>query len=148
MTDAAIGEWAVLEVEAASGVAIFRLRLNRPPDAAEHPTSMMISWPYAGDERGFPAPSALQAMDAFESAIDDLTAQPGLSYLLCVITGFNAREYHFYTSSRDRFLTAFNAALRQHPPLPLRIHNTDDPGWDIWQKIRDRAGGADPRPLH
>jgi hypothetical protein len=37
MTDAAIGEWAVLKVEGTSGVAIFGLRLNRPLDAGVLP---------------------------------------------------------------------------------------------------------------
>src|SRR5262249_12865125 len=139
MAEPEFGDWVIMKVEGAQGLAVFRLRRDRPLDADGHPIKITIAWPYEGDERGLPTQPTLTAMDASEVAIDELTLQSGLSYLMLVTTGFNLRHYTFYAASFEAFIARFNALLQQPPRLPIEITYAEDRDWQAWRSVRDRT---------
>lgn len=136
------GEWVILTAEGERGVAVSRVRTDRPLDAAGYPVNVSLTWPYPGDARGLPTKSAQKDFDEFEDSIAALMWPPGPAYLVLVVTGFNLREWQFQARSYAEFIQQLNSLLDGHPALPLEIVHTDDPAWKLWHRVRDRAAAA------
>ena len=133
------GDWVIVKAENDDQVAIFRVRTDEPSDMSVCTENVCISWPYQGDDHGFPSKADGEAMAMFEDAIADLTGTPEFSQLVLVVTGFDVREWHFYVADYSVFMAELNALLQRSPKLPLEIVHTPDPGWSIWRTVRDRA---------
>jgi Family of unknown function (DUF695) len=140
-----IGKWGILSVSAEEGDAVFRIRTDRPADArlADFSTSVRIQWPYAGDAIGFPEAADQEWMNRFEDRLEDLNWCEGLSYLMLVTTGLNLKEWLFYTTEHEAFMSRFNEVVQGLPRFPLEIAFIPDADWEQWESVRQHAGQAD-----
>lgn len=134
-----LGDWVIVKVERENRVGVLRVRTDEPSDMSLYPVNVSISWPYPGDPRGFPQAPEQRAMAHFEDTLAKLTGLPGLSQLVLVTTGFDLREWQFYVADYAVFKQHLNTLLEDSSSLPLQIEYTDDPEWQLWHQIRDRA---------
>jgi hypothetical protein len=80
----------------------------------------VVSWKYDGGQpNGMPAESINRGMIALEHAIEDLE-QEGHCLHAYSRTGNNLKELVYYIADRDRFMEAFNEALKDQPRIRLR----------------------------
>jgi hypothetical protein len=137
-------EWSLMNVAAPEGAAIFRVRTDKPDDPriAEFATCVRIQWPYEG-EVGLPSKADAEWMDLFESRLVDLIYGEGLSYLMLVTTGFNVKEWLFYTTGHEAFMQRFNDLVADLPRFPLEIAFIADPQWEQWESIAQHALAAE-----
>ena len=138
-------QWSLMNVTAPEGAALFRVRTDKPvdPRIAEFATCVRVQWPYEG-EAGLPSKPDQEWMDLFESRIVALVYGEGLSYLMLVTTGFNVKEWLFYTPGHEAFMQRFNDLLADLPRFPLEIAFIADPQWEQWESIARHALAAEP----
>lgn len=138
--DEELNQWAIVTADnqVTGENAIFRIRESRPsiPEIRSFTRAISISWRYDSDS-GMPSPETKAAMDTFEDAIDKLTWFNGFSELMYVATGGGDREWLFYSSDQERFMSELNELLAGHPAFPLEIEFYDDPEWRVWGEIAE-----------
>lgn len=107
-------------------------------DRERLPWLTVISWKYDGSARnGMPPESVNQQMIALERAIDALES-PALCRHAYSRTGNGLKEFVYYISDQDGFMSAFNDALHGHPRYPIEITFYEDRQWSDFQKFRER----------
>ncbi len=95
----------------------------------------VVSWKYDGSQRnGMPAEGVNLRMIDLEHAIEDLE-QEGYCRHAYSRTGNSLKELAYYISDRDRFMEAFNEALKDQPPYPIEITFYEDRAWKDFRKI-------------
>lgn len=98
----------------------------------------VISWKYDRNVRnGMPPESMNEQMIALEDAIEELE-KAALCRHAYSRTGNGLKELVYYISNQERFMAAFNDALREHPRYPLEIKFYEDHEWADFQKLRGR----------
>jgi hypothetical protein len=101
------------------------------------PWLTVISWRYDREARnGMPPVAINDRMIALERAIDEIEAS-SLCRHAYSRTGNGLKEFAYYITDRDRFMGAFNAAVRKHPRYPIEIEFFEDPEWADFQKVRE-----------
>jgi hypothetical protein len=132
----ALADWRIVSAKNATlGNAVIRIRIRQPEvnEISAYATAVEIAWPYESAD-GMPPSDVNQRQLTFERALDDLTGENRFSELVQVSTGRSVKEWLFYTTSRERFMGAFNELLAKHERYPLNIKFYDDPKWEIWQQ--------------
>ena len=97
---------------------IYRLVDELPSEGVREnlPWLTVISWKYDRDARnGMPPHDINEQMIALEHAVDEIEAA-SLCRHAYSRTGNGLKEFAYYIADRERFMTAFNDALRNHPP--------------------------------
>ena len=143
---AELDQWTLMKANGPEGTALFRVRTDKPAEAriAEFATCVQIRWPYEGEAAGLPSKADAEWMDLFESRLVDLIYGEGVSYLMLVTTGFNLKEWLFYTTAHEAFMERFNDLLADLPRFPLEIAFIADPEWEQWDGIAQHARAAEP----
>lgn len=141
------GKWVIVRVRNGSTRVVVRLRTEWPTDKeiASYTTAVTIAWHYVVQEgKVKPSDEVNQQMIDFETAIDELLMDNGISYLMAVATGLGLKEWVYYAKGSSVFMARFNALLSEQPTYPLKIEFIDDPTWKCWAMYRhayERSGG-------
>ena len=118
---------------------IYRLIDELPETATRNslPWLTVISWRYDREARnGMPPVAINDRMIALERAIDEIEASSICRHAYSR-TGNGLKEFAYYTTDRDRFMGAFNTAVRNHPRYPIEIDFYEDREWADFQKVRE-----------
>src|SRR5262245_6087826 len=89
----------------------------------------VVSWKYDGSQRnGMPRQEVNSRMIDLEQAIETLEEE-GHCLHAYSRTGNGLKELVYYISDRDRFMQAFNEALKNRPTYPIEITFYEDQEW-------------------
>lgn len=95
----------------------------------------VISWTYDGSTRnGLPPRSENAKMLALEDAVNSLV-KAGLCRHAYSRTGNGLKQLVYYVPDRDRFMSALNQALQDHPRYPIAIKFHEDREWKEFQDV-------------
>ena len=101
------------------------------------PWLTVISWRYDREARnGMPPVAINDRMIALERAIEEIEAV-SLCRHAYSRTGNGLKEFAYYITDRDRFMDAFNIAVRNHPRYPIEIEFYEDLEWADFQRVRE-----------
>lgn len=100
------------------------------------PMLTVISWKYEGEtNNGMPLTETNEKMIVLEDAIEN-TMDSSKQYLDAYSrTGNNLKEFVYYSSSQDQFMTLLNETLVTHERYPIEINFYDDPEWNEFKKL-------------
>lgn len=100
------------------------------------PMLTVISWKYEGEtNNGMPLTETNEKMIVLEDAIEN-TMDSSKQYLHAYSrTGNNLKEFVYYSSSQDQFMTLLNETLVTHERYPIEINFYDDPEWNEFKKL-------------
>lgn len=118
---------------------MYRLR-NNVPDGIfikDYPYLLSILWQYEFDEpSGMPSAEINKEQLAFDDALDEMDAT-GLGTMMLAITGNGRREWVWYVTDPQQWLSSLHHCLKGHPAYPLDIQQSEDRGWGTWKTFRD-----------
>jgi len=104
-------------------------------DRTSQPIRINIVWKYRS-ETGVPVTEERERMDVLEDKLKPLVEQDRFPTLVLVSTGENIREWTYYAESEHGFAARFDYAITDMPELPIEVHCTYDPTWDMYGKFR------------
>lgn len=100
------------------------------------PMLTVVSWKYEGaTNNGMPLTEINEKMIVLEEAIEkamDKSKQYQHAYSR---TGNNLKEFVYYSSSKDQFMTLLNETLATHERYPIEINFYEDPEWSEFKKL-------------
>lgn len=109
-----------------------RQRFKSSVIESDYPTLLSIRWPYEpANESGMPDEETNTAQIQFEEALDELDS-PGVSFLMLVVTGNGRKEWHWYVSDVDAWMSILNELLAGYPIFPVHIENSHEPDWRLY----------------
>ncbi len=117
---------------------IYRLVDELPGEGVREslPWLTVISWRYDREVRNGMPPSAInEQMIALEHAVDAIETASLCRHAYSRM-GNGLKEFAYYITDRERFMTAFNDALQNHPRYPIEIEFFEDREWSDFQKVR------------
>ena len=133
-----LSHWRIFQAtnEETNQQVYHRLRIDRPslPKSIQYHMAILIEWPYSNDS-SFPSGEIIDLMQAFESYLDDLSTDNGLSELVSMRMGFGTREWLYYSCDTDKFMAKFQSLLSNHPQYPISITFAEDPEWLEWEEM-------------
>jgi hypothetical protein len=97
-------------------------------------TAVKLRWPYAGDSEGMRTPEEESQMAELEQAVSELTARPGVCYLMMVSSGSQIQEWMYYAVDEAAFMGALNKCLAGRQKYPLTILADRDDDWSYWRE--------------
>ena len=96
----------------------------------------VISWGYDGSKNnGMPPDSTNARMIELEEALDLAFGQNKICRHAFNRTGNNLKEFNYYISNRDKFMTQLNKTLTKHKQYPIEINFYKDPEWTEMKKL-------------
>jgi hypothetical protein len=131
--------WSVTTATLGEESLIIRFRVNAPEQLgkARFPNVVAISW-------GFESlsPTTQEAMSNLEDTLTDAVEKQNKAYLTAIVTGPDSREWQYYSTSHDDFMTILNESLSHLPAFPIKISSFSDPEWDAYSRL----AGSDLSP--
>lgn len=110
------------------------------------PWLTVLNWKYDGSENnGMPNEQTNREMLELDRALETLEISKSCSEAYRRI-GFDLREFVFYVSNRDDFLTSLNQALADHPVYPIEIKFYEDASWSELQTLIEDISQAESSP--
>lgn len=111
---------------------VFRLRTQMPTKKVklQHPTMMIVRWPYLPKKDGMPRQTDMKRMSAFEDALEVAIEAPGIGIQVACLTGNGRRTWRYFVADPDVFLTAVQPLFSKHEPEPHLFKQIDDPKWE------------------
>lgn len=131
--------WATATGDENGLPVIYRYRANRPHavDAAAYPSAVRIIWSYdAAVRNGMPPHATNDRQVDLEDAIGPICAGD-IGCLMLVFTGNGRKEWLFYVSDPESWVTRLNSLLEGHTHYPIDIENWPDETWSVWQEFVD-----------
>jgi hypothetical protein len=116
---------------------IFRSRIKEFSDTTEsdYPYLITIRWYYeTDDESGMPNEETNNAQIDLEDALEPLDSE-ALSVLMLVVIGNGRKEWHWYASDVEVWMSKFNELLANHPEYPIEIENSYEPNWSLYHNF-------------
>ena len=99
------------------------------------PMLTVVSWKYEGEtNNGMPLTEINEKMIVLEDAIENATVTPKQYQHAYSRTGNNLKEFVYYSSSQDHFMTLLNETLATHERYPIEINFYKDPEWSEFKK--------------
>ncbi|WP_085535240.1 DUF695 domain-containing protein [Massilibacteroides vaginae] len=89
-----------------------------------------ITWRYDPDQKGMPASSVGELMEAVEVALQKIMEKDKLAIMTAVYTGGGEKIWIFYSRSVPVFGERLNEALAPFKLLPITIYAEQDEGWE------------------
>lgn len=132
--------WKILEIKKDKKILIARIRIQKPDysDIDQYKEAVVIGWSWNSQDDNLKPPDDVNEKQlVFERALDDLTGDNNLSYLIQVTTGLGHKEWVFYTKDKDEFMQIFNSLLEGYEKFPIDIKFYNDPDWKIWTEYLD-----------
>lgn len=123
--------WSLLQSEIHDMPIIIRARSHLPCEADRHilPILVIVTWRYDDTEGGMPSPGVLEQIASFDEAIGSKFEEAGVAIETASITGNSVKEWRFYATSVDAFMSVVNASLVGHAPYPLEFRAYEDLSW-------------------
>jgi len=111
---------------------VFRLRTCMPTRKVrrQHPTMMIIKWPYEARKDGMPRQSDLKRMAAFEDALEVAVEAPAIGLQVACLTGNGRRTWRYFVADPGNFSSAVRPLLEAHGPGPHMFRQVEDPEWE------------------
>ena len=102
------------------------------------PQLIVIAWQYGGDaNNGMPNEGDKKRMETFEGALEDGVIAKGLGIHAVTRTGNGLKEFEYYFSDQEQFMSHFNEAMAPFERFPIDIKFYNDPNWDELQRFID-----------
>ncbi|WP_104813738.1 DUF695 domain-containing protein [Aureitalea marina] len=96
----------------------------------------VISWNYDGSQNnGMPPEAINQRMLLLEEALDKAFRNGKITHHAYNRTGNSLKEFNYYISDRDKFMSRFNSALAKHERYPIEINFYEDPDWSEMNRL-------------
>ena len=94
------------------------------------PWFTVVSWKYDGsDKNGMPTDSVNNKMIEFEKVLESAFENTKVSKHAYNRTGNNLKEFNYYISNREKFMTQFNKAFVEQERYPIEINFYKDSEW-------------------
>jgi len=103
---------------------------------SKYPDRIIISWKYDSPD-GMPPKAQHDSMDRLEHSLAPFVERPNVATLVIVSTGEGIREWIYYATSNDKFMSKLNEALHGQPRLPIEIDLWTEPTWERYEQIRN-----------
>lgn len=127
---------ALSEDETGNMITIYgRDELNEFIESGKFKERVEITWKYEGDEKGLPADSLGEKMEAVEETLRKAMEKDKLSILTSVYTGAGEKVWVFYTRTVRVFGERLNEALAAFELLPISIYTEVDPDWEEYKDM-------------
>lgn len=127
---------ALSEDESGNMITIYgRDELNEFIESGKFKERVEITWKYEGDEKGLPADSLGEKMEAVEETLRKAMEKDKLSILTSVYTGAGEKVWVFYTRTVRVFGERLNEALAAFELLPISIYTEVDPDWEEYKDM-------------
>lgn len=137
-TAASNEEWstAISKHQTEDKTIVFRYLSKLPVqyDRKELSERVVLVWKYQG-MKGMPSTDERQLMDQMEDLLA-LIEKRGVAKLVMVSTGNNLREWTYYATSKEIFLSELNVALHGKAAFPIEIHIGKDPSWSTYENFK------------
>ncbi|AUZ85989.1 DUF695 domain-containing protein [Methylophaga nitratireducenticrescens] len=138
--------WTVGEVKV-NGMPVVYKFLSQLPNEEERAKLnwlTVISWKYDGStNNGMPPQETNKSMIALEDSLETIVGDGQIYEMAYTATGNDLKEFVYYITDRDVFMTNFNEALSGHPRYPLEINFYEDPDWsDLSKLLADFSNAA------
>ncbi|MGB1040480.1 MAG: DUF695 domain-containing protein [Flavobacteriales bacterium] len=102
------------------------------------PWFTVISWKYDGATRNGMPPELINIkMIELEKALESVFWKNNICRHAYNRTGNNLKEFNYYITNRDEFMSQFNRVLKDHNPYPIEIVFYQDPEWNELHEIID-----------
>lgn len=128
--------WTIAEGH--TGEYRYQLRMRRLEAQfikAELPFRMNIFWTMTeSDDFGYPTSSELLRLHTFENRLVDAEEGDNFSILSIVLTGRREREFVFYTSDAQEFVSRLSKMPQESDRYPIKIYRNNDPDWEYYNR--------------
>lgn len=123
--------WSLFQSAIDGKLVIIRARSYLPSkvDRQLFPVLVTVAWRYDANEHGMPPPSVVEQISSLDEALGSKFAERGAAVEVASITGNSVKEWRFYATDAEAFMSAFNAALSGHPRYPLEFNAYADLLW-------------------
>jgi hypothetical protein len=137
--------WVIARTEEQGSRVLFRYRAIAPARTTpvDYPDLINIYWRFDGSgSGGMPSSAMADRMVSLEKLLDTIE-DPAVGFLMVAITGNNRKEWIWYVSNRDTFVTKLNGLLGGLEPFPIELEAGSDPNWDNYRHL---LASVDERP--
>jgi len=135
--------WSVGQAEIAGKPVVYKF-INELPDKKLRDMMTwltVVSWKYDGSStNGMPAKDLNASMIKLENGLVSIVGRGDVYYEVYTATGNNLKEFVFYITDRDVFMSHFNKALNNHPAYPIEISFYEDKAWSDLVKLHTDFG--------
>ena len=124
---------------------ILRSRLKESGEITEsdYPNLITIYWQYETDDgSAMPGDETNEAQIDFENALEALDSE-AFGFLMLVVTGNVRKEWHWYVSDVDAWMSKLNELLANHPEYPIEIENSYEPNWALYHNFISSVEGIE-----
>lgn len=123
-------DWKVGVIESKYPI-IIRARSSLPDQSNRKKFRHLIkvTWMYTCSERGMPDELSKKEVLVFEDKLRKELSANKIGFLAATITGKAQKEWRFYNSNAEKFMTALNKISDPKKPFPIDLQLFDDPTW-------------------
>jgi hypothetical protein len=127
--------WTIAEGH--TGEYPFQVRFRQFDDQfpkSEYPFRLNIFWTMnESDGQGYPTSTELELLHTFENRLVDAEEEDNFSVFAMALTGRNEREFVFYTSDPQEFVTRLSMMPHEEDRYPIEIHRNEDAEWGYFE---------------
>jgi hypothetical protein len=96
----------------------------------------IVSWKYDGSQNnGMPNSEVNQQMITLEDAISNSMTETDIFEHAYSRTGNNLKEFAYYSTSQDDFMSLLNHTLKKHGRYPIEINFYEDREWTDFKGV-------------
>jgi hypothetical protein len=131
--------WSVGNAHVQERPVVYKFMNEFPDEVTRHriPWLTVISWKYDGDSNnGMPFKEINESMINLEDGLEDIKGRGRLFFDVYSATGNNLKEFVYYISDREEFMSNFNDALESHDEYPIEINFYKDKEWSELEKLQ------------
>lgn len=117
---------------------IIRARSNLPNAnyRGNYQHLIVIKWSYiANSDTGMPDKTTQESMDSFENALTSKLSEQDIGILTVIITGQSLKEWRYYTSDAQKFMSTINEISHDNKPYPIDLQLFNDPDWEALNEV-------------
>ena len=130
--------WSVGEARIKGKPVIYKFINEFPDEVTRHrmPWRTAVSWKYDGSgNNGMPPDEINESMIKLEDGLETIEGRGEVYFDVYTGTGNNLKEFVFYISDREQFMSHFDKALSGHPVYPIEINFYKDKEWRDLEKL-------------
>lgn len=96
----------------------------------------VVSWKYDGStNNGMPPKEINDSIILLEDGLESIVGREKIYFDVYSATGNNLKEFVFYISDREEFMSNFNRALNGYSAYPIEINFYEDKEWSDLVKL-------------
>lgn len=135
--------WSVGEAKIQGKPVVYKF-INALPDEdarSKFRWLTVVSWKYDGSKNnGMPPKPVNESMIKLEDGLEEMKGHESVYYDVYSASGNDLKEFVFYITDREIFMSNFNEALKEHPKYPLEINFYEDAEWSDLKKLHKDFG--------